>query len=54
MHADTAAPYLALMLLLHSKTADRLWMLNVISTLTNGDHFFFAKDYVAPKRKPNF
>ena len=54
MDAETAAPYLALMLLLHTKNADRPWMLSVISTLTNGDHFFFAKDYVAPKRKPNF
>jgi hypothetical protein len=29
-------------------------MLNVISTLSNGDHHFFAKDYVAPKRQPYF
>jgi len=26
-------------------------MLNVLSTLTNGQHPFFAKDYVGPKRK---
>ncbi len=29
-------------------------MLNVMSTLSDGNHFFFAKDYVAPKRNKNF
>jgi len=30
--------------------ADKDWMLDVISTLSNGRHHFFRKDFVAPKR----
>jgi len=51
MNAEDAAPYLKLAAQLSIKTADKKWMLNVLSTLTDTQHHFFAKDYVGPKRK---
>jgi hypothetical protein len=40
-------PYLRLAESLELKQADREWMLDVLFTLTNGEHLFFAKDFVA-------
>jgi len=48
--ANAAAPYFKLAAELGTKTADKKWMLDVLSTLTQGRHEFFAKNYVAPKR----
>ena len=37
--------------LLESKTGDKSWMLDTLSTLSQGNHKYFAKDYIAPKRQ---
>ena len=36
--------------LLVSKIGDKSWMLDTLSTLSQGNHKYFAKDYIAPKR----
>ena len=49
-----AAPYLKLATELSVKNANTKWMLTVLATLSNGEHRFFAKDYVGLKKKPAF
>jgi hypothetical protein len=37
---------------LKSRPGDKQFMLDVISTLCDGNHEYFQKDYIAPKRVP--
>ena len=43
--------YLKLVEYLSLAPGDKVWMLDILSTLVNRNHPFFAKDYVPPARR---
>lgn len=45
--------YERLALELQRGQANRQWMLDVISTLTNGTHYYFSKGFIPPPKVAN-